>query len=412
MATENPKKASKGSGNSGGLFERLSGRLPAISVAVVGLVVVGVLASLLLIPGGAPQAPLQAEFPTGLPEPTSPTLIATPTAAAKLSDLPQGTARLTVEPSDSLRFVSSDGGVSIAIDAGSVDEAVSLTFTRLSDFQIPALPRGFSGTQMAFDLSAYSLDGFSLLEYSFLLPITIAIELPASLIDAARMSPVLVALQHFEPDQGWVALPAEYDKESETLTAKVTSLSVFALLVQSSVDGAKSPIQRLQPTAKSISEPKPEPSATATSSPTPNPTPMAVPAPTHTPEPTPTPTSTPSPVPTATASATPSPTPTLVPISAPVLLEPAEGAKLSDTTPTFVWSLVEGTSSVFYELQIDDRTNFGATIVLVNIGTENTFTVAPNQRLDVDVYYWRVRAIDGGRLGSFSEIRTLDVRRR
>ena len=67
---------------------------------------------------------------------------------------------------------------------------------------------------------------------------------------------------------------------------------------------------------------------------------------------------------------------------------------------------------MFYELQIDDRANFGNTIVLINIGTETSYMVTSKQRLDVDIYYWRVRAIDGGRLGAFSEIRTLDVRRR
>ncbi len=410
MAAEDSRGAPESPANSDGLLERLSGRLPAISVAVVALVVVGVLASWFLVPDGVPQAPLQAEFPTQPPEPASPTPLATPTLEVVVPDLPQGAARLMVMPSDSLRFVSPDGGVSIAIEAGSVEEAVSLAFSRLSDTQIPTLPNGYSGTQRAFDLSAYSSEGFSLSEYSFLQPITIGVELPASLIAAARVSPVSVSLQHYKPDEGWLVLPAEYDKDSETLTATVSSLSVFALLVQGSVDAGQGPVQEVQPTP--TSQPTPVPTDTATASPTPSPTPTTVPTPTQTAEPTPTPTSTPSPVPTATASATPTLTPTLVPIPAPALLEPADGAKLGDTTPTFVWSPVEGTSTMFYELQIDDRASFGATIVLINIGPETSYRVAPKQRLDVDVYFWRVRAIDGGRLGPFSEIRTLNVRRR
>ncbi|MCH7653448.1 MAG: hypothetical protein IIB14_07210 [Chloroflexi bacterium] len=410
MATEDSRNTPGTPGSSDGLLERLSGRLPAISVAVVALVVVGVLASLFLIPGGLRQSPSEADFPAPPPEHASPTPFATPTLEPSVPDLPREAARLIVDPSASFRYVSPDGGVTIAIEAGSVEEAVSLTFTGLADFQLPALPDGFSGTQTAFDLSAYSPIGLSLLEYSFLKPITIEVELPPSLIEAARISPVSVALQHYEPDRGWTALPAEYNKHSETLMASVSSLSVFALLVQGSMDAGQGPIQGFEPTSTSTSEPTPLPTAVATSSPTPLPTPTTVPTPTRTPEPTPT--AMPSPVPTATASATPSPTVTPVPIPAPVLVEPADGTKLRDTTPTFVWSPVDGTSTMFYELQIDDRANFGTTIVLINIGIETSYMVTSKQRLDVDIYYWRVRAIDGGRLGTFSEIRTLDVRRR
>lgn len=410
MATEDSRRAREKPGSSDGLLERLSGRLPVITVAVVALVVVGVLASLFMIPGELRQSPSQADFPATPAEPASPTPLATPTPEALVPDLPQEAARLLVEPSASFRYISPDGGVTIAIAADSVEEAVSLIFTGLADFQVPELPDGFSGTQTAFDLSAYSPEGFSLLGYSFLKPITMQVKLPPSLIEAARTSPVSVALQHYEPELGWTALPAEYDKDSETIIASVSSLSVFALLVQGNVGAVRGPLQGFQPTSTSTTEPTSVPTAAATSSPTPSPTATTVPTPTRTPQPTPT--SMPSPAPTAAASATPSPMPTLTPIPAPVPLEPADGAKLRDTTPTFVWTSVEGTSTMFYELQIDDRANFGNTIVLINIGTETSYMVTSKQRLDVDIYYWRVRAIDGGRLGTFSEIRTLDVRRR
>ena len=381
---------------------------------MVVLVVVGVLASIFLIRGGVPWAPLQAELPTQPPESASPAIVATPTAVARVPDLSQGTARLTVEPSESLRFVSPDGGVTIEIEAGSVEETLSLTFTRLSDLQIPALPDGISGTERAFDLSVFSPEGFSFSEYSFLQPIIVAVELPASLIDAARVSPVLVSLEHYEPGEGWVALSAVYDKDSEILTASVSSLSIFALLLQESGDTSQGPIQGFEPTSTATSEPTSVASSTATSSPTPSATPTIVPTLTLTPEPTltPTSTSTPIPAPTATPSATPTPTATLMPIPVPVLLEPADGANLRDTTPTFLWSPVEGTSSMFYELQIDDRIDFGTTIVLINIGSETSYTITADRRLEVDIYYWRVRAIDGGRLGPFSEIQTLKVRRK
>ena len=115
MATEDSRSAPETPGNSDGLFERLSGRLPTISVAVVALVVVGVLASLFLIPGGLPQSPSQADFPAPPPQLASPTLLATPTPEASVPDLPREAARLMVEPSASFRYVSPDGGVTIAI---------------------------------------------------------------------------------------------------------------------------------------------------------------------------------------------------------------------------------------------------------------------------------------------------------
>ena len=182
MATEDSRGAPESPGAGDGLLERPSGGLPAMSVALVALAVVGTLASLLRVPGGVPRTPLKAELPAQPSEPASPTPIATLAAAVIMPDLSQGAARLTVEPSDSMRFGSPDGGVSIAVEAESVEETVSLTFSRLSDFQVPALPRGYSGTRTAFDLSAYSSERFSLSEYSLLQPIAIAVQLPASLL--------------------------------------------------------------------------------------------------------------------------------------------------------------------------------------------------------------------------------------
>ena len=182
MSTVDSRGAPESPGAGDGPLERLSGRLPAMSVALVALVVVGALASLFRVPGVVPRTPLKAELPDQPPEPASPTPIATLAAAVVMPDLPHGAARLTVEPSESSRFGSPDGGVSITVEAESVEETVSLTFSGLSDFQVPALPKGYSGTRTAFDLSAYSSEGFSLSEYSLLQPIAIAVQLPASLL--------------------------------------------------------------------------------------------------------------------------------------------------------------------------------------------------------------------------------------
>jgi hypothetical protein len=80
------------------------------------------------------------------------------------------------------------------------------------------------------------------------------------------------------------------------------------------------------------------------------------------------------------------------PPSIPSLLSPASGALLANRTPTLDWSdstLPAGTVLSFYELQLDDNSDFSSPILDTNVAVSNytTSTLSSNAK-----YYWRVRA--------------------
>jgi len=86
------------------------------------------------------------------------------------------------------------------------------------------------------------------------------------------------------------------------------------------------------------------------------------------------------------------------PPSVPTLASPANDSWTNDNTPEFVWngSTDDGCYGMFrYQLQVDDNADFSSPVTDVYISyPETTYTLtAP---LSDNVYYWHVRAEDGG----------------
>ena len=82
------------------------------------------------------------------------------------------------------------------------------------------------------------------------------------------------------------------------------------------------------------------------------------------------------------------------PPPAPVLLSPPNYATINDNTPTFVWENVYDFSGVTYTLQYSTDNAFQIATTIENL-FENTYTVADENALSENTYYWRVRAVDG-----------------
>jgi hypothetical protein len=83
----------------------------------------------------------------------------------------------------------------------------------------------------------------------------------------------------------------------------------------------------------------------------------------------------------------------------PTLIAPANGAVISDNTPTFVWTSVTDPSGVTYQIQIGDNV---VIYYAVNL-TDNTHTLPDENALALGTYYWHVRAKDGaGNVGDWS----------
>ena len=94
---------------------------------------------------------------------------------------------------------------------------------------------------------------------------------------------------------------------------------------------------------------------------------------------------------------TPPPTPSLV--------SPANGANITDNTPTFEWSAVSDPSGVTYTLQVDNDADFTSPEVNSSGLAENIHT--PSALADEN-YSWHVRAVDGvGNSGDWSTVWTM-----
>jgi hypothetical protein len=89
---------------------------------------------------------------------------------------------------------------------------------------------------------------------------------------------------------------------------------------------------------------------------------------------------------------------------APSLIAPANGAVISDNTPTFLWTSVFDPSGVTYDIQVDNDSGFSSPEVNVTGFVDNTCTVPDENALAPSTYYWRVQAVDGaGNIGDWSE---------
>ena len=208
----------------------LSGRLPAVSVALVLVVVAGVFVSIFVLPGDEPPTPLPQQ--PSAPQLTSPTPapLAAPTGTA--IPLAAGTTKVLFEPGSSATLTSPDGVVTITVDSGAIDGSVNLTYIPLEASQIPVPPQGYSVANVAFDLIPTTLLDVEIADFVFVTPREVAIRLSGSVLDVAESRPDLISVQHYKDSTGWSELPTRLDLGSDTIFAQVSSLSVFAQLVE------------------------------------------------------------------------------------------------------------------------------------------------------------------------------------
>ena len=85
----------------------------------------------------------------------------------------------------------------------------------------------------------------------------------------------------------------------------------------------------------------------------------------------------------------------------PVLSSPADGSTITDNTPTFEWSDVNG--DVTYELEVDNSSSFGSPEIHQTNLTSSNYPAKAS--LSNGKYYWRVRCKDSqGKWGGWSEV--------
>ena len=84
-------------------------------------------------------------------------------------------------------------------------------------------------------------------------------------------------------------------------------------------------------------------------------------------------------------------------------MEPIDGTRTVDNTPTFDWSDVTDPSGVTYWIQVNNENTFSSPILIDSSGlTASTYT-AP-AALPYGTYYWRVKTTDGAGNDSWSSV--------
>jgi parallel beta-helix repeat protein len=128
-----------------------------------------------------------------------------------------------IEPASGGAVYSADGMVTILFPAGSVEEAVRVTYTQASG---GPLPQGLASTGHGFDLAAQTLDGQPV--QTLLLPATIVISYGDDDLYRIRREGTL-ALYRWD-GVAWHALPTSLDLTYNTAAATTLSMGTYDLL--------------------------------------------------------------------------------------------------------------------------------------------------------------------------------------
>ena len=250
--------------------------------------------------------------PAATPEPTTvsvvpsvPSVPTTPTTPQTLGQAPaiplliDSPTAVPIPAGQPVKLVSPRGYVTVDMPADSAVDGAALWYQPVAPESTPSLPFGFVGTGKVFDLQVTRQDQSVGGWHEFAEPVTIAVALNDADVAAARGDASNLVMQHLKSgDTDWTALRTVADLNNRTVSAEVSSFSVFALSVraESTPTPTAAPQVGPAPTETSLSTPTatltPSPAATATPtvaptpSLTPTPTETAMPAPTSTPSPT------------------------------------------------------------------------------------------------------------------------------
>ena len=92
----------------------------------------------------------------------------------------------------------------------------------------------------------------------------------------------------------------------------------------------------------------------------------------------------------------------------PTLIAPSSDKASADTSPSLQWTNVLDSSGVVYILHVDDNADFSSLETIEIALTESQYT--PANSLSEEVYYWRVKAVDGlGNASDWSSIESFRI---
>ncbi len=206
-----------------------------------------------------PAPPTATPLPTATPAPT-PTLApgVTPTATPKPSPTPTPvvgklTQSITVAAGGTL--TSADKNVKVTVDAGTVSKDSSLSYTPSTVAEAPTAPAKAVFVAQPFKLDLLDTAGNVQSGIVLAKPMTVTIKVtPAMLTTAGNQFNKIVIAKYNEANKRWDSLITSYNPITNEVSANVTSLSLFALVVEDPVGpspiASPTPVPVPTPTAK------------------------------------------------------------------------------------------------------------------------------------------------------------------
>ena len=182
---------------------------------------------------------------------------------------------LLINRSDPASSMSADGLLSIRVEAGSVAGPVRIQYQRIEGPNPPP-PTGFRFASPVYEITASWQDESA--AASFDKPVSITFRIGESDLDSAEADSSRFVVQKYQrPAQPWNALATDIDVDNRSVTARVSTLSLFALTI------GTNGLTVTEPVEASLTENRP--SGTPSASPTPD-TPPVTGTPTRVPGPT------------------------------------------------------------------------------------------------------------------------------
>ncbi|MCH8062612.1 MAG: ABC transporter substrate-binding protein [Chloroflexi bacterium] len=180
-----------------------------------------------------------------------------------------GESRQLLSPQKATVLLSPDGRVRISVRPGSVSEPVVLAYSDVDVAELPELPGGFVVGSRAFDLDPFRTDGTEIKDFAFQDSVSVTVPITIEDLRMADIDPFKITLQHFKNGQ-WSTLSRSFNLDDLTLTVSVSSLSTFALLIETTEPATNEPA----PVARAQAPERAPVSAPAVSAPTVTPAPQ------------------------------------------------------------------------------------------------------------------------------------------
>jgi hypothetical protein len=186
----------------------------------------------------APALPSVTSTPTGVRSPTTtqaPMIPPPPTSTA-----PAGARIVALAPESATALRSPDGSVHVLVPPGAVSSAMSLVY--IPEATAPPAASDMRPGGAVFTLQPVDTAGLPLAQLQWQQPVTLVVGYTKDDLQSAGNQPSRLALTRYDSvAQRWVVLDAVLDRSAATLTGRISSPGLYALMVRQEAPAGPSP---------------------------------------------------------------------------------------------------------------------------------------------------------------------------